>query len=797
MKFSFGIHKLWILPVIVLLATFSEGQAQSKFTFSGYVKDLSNGEELIGATIRIPELSTGVVTNAYGFFSITLPQGNYDVVVTYVGFEDMNYALDLSQNVSYNFEMGSESIVTKEVLVTGERIDANVQDIGMSKVKLDIDQVKKLPAIFGEVDIIKAVQLMPGVISAGEGTATYFVRGGGADQNLILYDEAPVYDPSHLFGLFSVFNPDVVKSSELYKGGIPARFGGRLSSILDVRSRDGNIKKFSARGGIGLLATRALIEAPIVKDKVSFLLAGRRSYVDLFFPLIPDVNDNNRVYFYDFNGKLNFKINNNNRVFVSAYLGRDVFKFGNTFQFDWGNQTISLRWNHVFNEKLFLNTTVVGSIFDYGLESFDEVGGFRWDSKIQETSLKFDFTYFMNPNLSLDFGYQGVYRNILPAKLKPNVESSIFQATELQRERALDHNIYLSADQNVSPRLKLQYGIRLNVFQAIGTYEQFVYIDPTDNISEPALNISDTIQYGSAEVIKTFVNPEPRFSARYLLDEYQSVKFSYNRMVQNVHQVTNGTIPLPFNTWTISSTYLDPQRADQVALGYFRNFKQNEYEFSVEGYYKHIEDITDFADNAQLFFNDHLANEFRQGTGTSYGLEFYVVKKRGRFTGSASYTLSKTELKVPDVNRDNPYRANYDRRHNLYVQAVFDLNKMFSFGGNFIYTTGRPITLGTGFNFYAPNHIPPVVTERNGYLLKPFHRMDLSMTYRPKSNERHRWQHSLVVSIYNVYNRFNPWTVYIRPVQDDDGNVVEGAGLEAVQVSLFGLLPSFTYNFEF
>ncbi len=349
----------------------------------------------------------------------------------------------------------------------------------MSRVKLDIQQVRKLPALFGEVDIVKAVQMMPGVISAGEGSATYFVRGGGADQNLILIDEAPIYDPSHLFGLFSVFNPDVVKSSELFKGGIPSKYGGRLSSILDVRTKDGNIKKFSARGGIGLLATRAMIEAPIKKDKVSFLLAGRRSYVDIFFPLIPDIDPDNRVYFYDFNGKLNFKLNNNNRFFVSAYLGRDVFKFGNFFQFDWGNRTLSVRWNHLFNDKLFLNTTVIGSIFDYGLESFDDVQGFRWDSKIQEATVKLDFTYFLNPKIGVDFGYQGTYRNISPAKISPNTSTSIFQSTELQNERSLDHGIYASLDQKVNAKLKLQYGLRLSIFQAIGSYDQYVYSGPT------------------------------------------------------------------------------------------------------------------------------------------------------------------------------------------------------------------------------------------------------------------------------------------------------------------------------
>ncbi len=786
------------LGSLLLLLLFGQSTwAQEKHVFSGYVRDGSNGEELIGATIVITDINSGVVTNPYGFFSITLPEGKYLVKVSYIGFNAINFPLDLTEDVTKNFELGSESIVTDEVVISSEKLDQNVSDIGMSKVKMDIERVKKLPALFGEVDIIKNVQMMPGVISAGEGTAAYFVRGGGADQNLILIDEAPVYDPSHLFGLFSVFNPDVVKSSELYKGGIPSKYGGRLSSILDVRSKDGNIKKTSVRGGIGLLASRLMVEGPIKEDKVSFLLAGRRSYVDLFFPLIPDIDDGNSVYYYDFNGKLNFKVNNNNRVFISTYLGRDVFKFSDEFQFDWGNRTVSVRWNHLFNKKLFLNTTVVGSIFDYGLESFDDIGGFRWDSKIQEASLKFDFTHFLSPSIGLEYGYQGTYRNILPAKLAPNSNNSIFQSIEQQKQRALDHAFYVSADHKATNRLKMQYGLRLSVFQSVGEIDDFVYQDPSDNVSEPALNITDTISYSMFQPIKTYVNLEPRFSARYMLTETQSVKFSYNRMVQNVHQVSNGTVPLPFNTWTISSTYLRPQIADQVALGYFRNFNNNTYEFSVEGYYKDIRDVTDFADNAQLFFNEHIANEFRQGTAYSMGLEFYLLKKRGRFTGSASYTLSKTEQTIPEVNGGRPYRANYDRRHNLNLQAVYSFNDRWTFGSNFTYTTGRPLTLGTGYYGVLPNHIPPLVTERNGYLMKDYHRMDISATYTPKSNERHRWNHSLVFSIYNIYNRFNQFSVFIRPVEDDNGDVVEGAGLEAVQITLFGILPSFTYNFEF
>jgi CarboxypepD_reg-like domain/TonB-dependent Receptor Plug Domain len=785
------------LLCLFLLFTFCNAFSQSRFTFSGYVKDQNNGEELIGATLFISKMKFGVVSNPYGFFSITLPEGDYIVKISYLGFQTIEYPLSLSQNISKNFELISESKLTEEVVISSERLDENITDIGMSRVKMDIEQVKKLPALFGEVDIIKNVQMMPGVISAGEGTAAYFVRGGGADQNLILMDEAPIYDPSHLFGLFSVFNPDVVKSSELYKGGIPAKFGGRLSSILDVRTKDGNIKRFSVKGGIGLLASRVLIEGPIKKDKISFLLAGRRSYLDLFFPLIPNVNPNNRVYYYDFNGKLNFKLDNNNRVFISSYLGRDVFKFGEQFQFDWGNRTISIRWNHLFSKKLFLNTTLIGSIFDYGLELFDEIQGFRWDSNIQESSLKLDFSYFPNPKIGLEFGYQGSYRNILPAKLKPNAPNSIFKETELQRQRALDHAFYASVDHKISSKLKLQYGLRLSVFQTVGVYDDFIYEDPEDNISEPASNILDTIHYGQFETIKVFAFLEPRFSARYLLNEFHSIKFSYNRMVQNVHLVSNGTLPLPFNTWTISGTYLKPQVADQIALGYFRNFDQNQYEFSVEGYLKEIQNVTDYADNAELFFNEHLANEFRQGRVTSYGLEFFVIKKRGRITGSGSYTLSKTEQTIPDVNNGIAYRANYDRRHNLNLQAVFALNKRWTFGSTFTYTTGRPITLGTGYYPIAPNHIPPLVTGRNGYLLKPYHRLDISSTYTPKSNERHRWQHSLVFSIYNVYSRYNPFTVFIRPVQDSNGDIVPGAGLEAVQITLFGILPSVTYNFEF
>ena len=779
------------LLVAVLILFSLDATAQEKVTLNGYVKDANNGEELIGVSVYIPQLKAGTVTNAYGFYSITLPKGTYEIQYSSVGYTFHAITVVLDKDEANNIELVSEATVIQEIVITESPIDENVVSLQMSKNTLDLNQVRKLPALFGEVDIIKNIQMLPGVLTAGEGTSSFYVRGGSADQNLILIDEAPIYDPSHLFGLFSVFNADVIKDSELYKGGIPARFGGRLSSILEVRTKDGNNKKLSVSGGIGSMASRIMVEGPLKKDKSSFIISARRSYIDLF---LKAANQDNLVHFYDVNAKVNWKYNNNNRFFAAFYSGRDVFNFSDDFGFAWGNKTATFRWNHLFNERLFSNTSVIASNFDYKLELKDPVQGFKWTSNLQELSVKYDLSYFINTNNELSFGYHLTGRRFSPGKISPNTEGSIFSEVELQHMYALDHAFYISNQQRLSEKITLDYGMRVSIFQNVGSSDLYLYEDPQDNIH---INRTDTVHYGAWKNIKTYVNLEPRLAIRYILIEGQSLKVSYNRMVQNTHLIAAGTVPVPFNTWNPSGYYLEPQLADQVAAGYFRNFKDNTYEFSAEAYYKDIKNVTDFADNADIFFNQDLSTEFRQGKAWAYGIEFMMAKTEGKLTGFIGYTLSKAMRKVPGVNLDRAFAANYDRRNVVNIQAAYDMNAKWTFGATFTYSTGRPTTLPTG-KFEYQNYNPDVITERNGYRLPAFHRLDLSATLTPQKNARRKWHGQWVFSVYNAYNRQNPFFIYTRTTKNEDGDIIgDGKTKEARMVYLFPILPSVTYNFKF
>ncbi|MCC5930734.1 MAG: TonB-dependent receptor [Cyclobacteriaceae bacterium] len=765
------------------------GFTQNKFTVSGYVSDAENGEELIGVSVLVKELGTGAISNMYGFYSISLSPGKYQLALSYIGYETVEREIDLTkQNLVLNFSLKIQTMGLQEVIVTGRPDDHNLTEISMSRVELNLDQVKKLPALFGESDIIKAIQMQPGVITAGEGTSGYFVRGGSSDQNLILIDEAPVYDASHLFGLFSVFNSDVIKSSELYKGGIPAQYGGRLSSMLDVRTRDGNNKRFAATGGIGSLASRIALEGPLKRDESSFLISARRSYLDVFQRMSSheDVNSN-LVHFYDVNAKLNWRKNNNNRFFVAGYFGRDVFRFGNDAAFGWGNSTLTFRWNHLYNERLFSNLTLVGSNFDYSLELFDPGIGFQWTANMQDLQLKLDYTWYPNPDHIVSFGYNGSYKRFVPGNISPNDPSSIFKAWSLEKMYAFEHAFYLGDEHRISSRLSMQYGLRLSAFQNVGStlIRDYLREGETGQIEyEP-------VYYGKFEPIKTFINLEPRFNARYMLSDRTSLKTSYNRMTQNVHLISNSTVPIPFNTWQPSSPYLNTQVSDQIAAGVFRNLANNSLEFSAEAYYKWMQGVPDFADGADIFFNPDLALDFRPGDVEAYGLELHAVKTKGKLTGSVAYTWSKAIRTTPDVNEDRPYYANFDRRHVFNSYATYDLNDAWSFGAAFTYSTGRPITLPVGkYNF--DGYLVDVVSERNGYRLPDFHRLDLSATWKPAKNKSRKWEGSWVFSVYNAYNRKNPFTIHSRSVNDDNGH-----RNELRMIYLFPVLPSVTYNFNF
>lgn len=780
-----------LLLLLIITGITTIARAQERVTINGYIRDIANGEELIGVTVYIPQAKAGTTSNSYGFYSLTVPPGNYHVQFSYVGFRTITLEIDLREDMTRNIDLETEATYIQEVVVEDERIDANVVDLQMSRNTLDMNQVRKLPALFGEIDIIKNIQMLPGVISAGEGTSSFFVRGGSADQNLILIDEAPVYDPSHLFGLFSVFNADVIKESELYKGGIPSRFGGRLSSILEVRTKDGNNKEFHGTGGIGTLASRIMVEGPIKKEKSSYIVSARRSYADLF---LRAANEDNLVYFFDVNAKVNWRHSNNNRFFAAVYMGRDDFSFSDDAGFSWGNATATFRWNHLFNDRLFSNTSLIASNFDYMLEIFDPAQGLKWSSNLQEVSLKNDLSYFLNFNNELSFGYHLTGRRFSPGTIEPNSPGSIFTTVELQKLYAIDHALYVSNQQRLGERLTLDYGVRLSIFQQVGKSDIYQYEDPRDNVN---IVHTDTLHFGPWENIKTYVNLEPRAGLRYILKPGQSLKASYNRMVQNTHLIASGTVPVPFNTWNPSGYYLKPQIADQYAAGYFRNFYDNTYELSVEAYYKSMRNVTDFADNAQLFFNEDLSTEFRQGKSSSYGVELMLSKTKGRLSGMVAYTWSKTVREIEGVNLGNEFFANYDRRHVININATYELNQRWALGASFNYGTGRPITLPAGKYEYGIYN-PDVITERNGYRLTDYNRLDLSATLKPRPRPDRKWSGEWVFSIFNAYNQQNPFTVYTRTKQDDDGNVIgDGTEKEARLVYLFPILPSVTYNFKF
>lgn len=784
----------WLLASLCLLVAQPQPIDPAQYTISGYIRDADNGEALPYANVLAQPTEVGATTNLYGFYSITLPEGDYELTYSYLGYQSQTKTVQLRANVNLDAELPSSSAVLQEVVVTDREADEAVQETAMSRISLPVEDIKKLPALLGEPDIIKTIQTLPGVTSAGEGTSAFFVRGGSADQNLVLIDEAPVYEVSHLFGLFSVFNADIIKSAELYKGGIPARYGGRLSSLLEVTTKDGNSKRLSGSGGIGLLAARGMLEGPIVKEKASFIVSGRRSYVDVLTRGNPML-DGTEVSFHDLNAKINWQIGEKDRVFLAAYSGRDVWGFGGNFKIDWGNKTSTLRWNHLFNERLFSNLTLLYSNFDYALGDSDPISGFDWTANQREFSLKEDMTYYISPKLTLRFGYQGIYRRFSPGDITPsNTEENVFKPLRLPNQYALDQSLYVGVEQDLSSRLSLEYGVRYSLFQQLGAGTIYQYADPQDNINEEVI---DSTVYSSGEVIKSFHNPEPRLAARYLLDDKSSLKLSYNRMVQYIHLVSNSTVPIPFATWSPSTPYLDPQKADQLALGYFRNFRNNTYEFSVEAYYKQSQDVTDFADNAELFFNQHLATEFRQGDAESYGLELFLRKSKGRLRGFASYTWSRTTMDIAGINNNEAFPANHDRRHNLNLAANYDINQSWNVGAAFTYATGRPITLPTGrydFNGYQVNFY----SGRNGYRLPDFHRLDLSVNYEPKKNEDRRWQSSFAAGVYNAYNRQNPFTIYTRTKQDEDGNIIgDGTEKEARLVYLFGAIPYFSWNFSF
>lgn len=767
---------------------------QKKVTLSGYLKDKSNGEGLIGATIYVEELKIGTSTNVYGFYSISIDPGNYNVTFSYIGYAPVAQTISLTENTSLNMELAEADVNLDEVEISGEKKDQNVTSIEMSVERMDIKTIKKIPQFLGEVDIIRSALLLPGVTTVGEGASGFNVRGGNIDQNLILLDEAPVYNSSHLFGFFSVFNPDAVKDFTLYKGGIPAQFGGRLSSVMDVHQKEGNLKKISGSGNISLVSSKLTLEGPIKKDKSSFMIAGRRSYADLMAKAAGQLQ-NSDAYFYDLNLKLNYILNEKNRIFLSGYLGDDVFNFDGDFEARWGNKTTSLRWNHLFNSKIFSNLTLVYSDYSYSLGVPSGSFAFEWESHIYNYNVNYDFTVFATPKNTLKFGMNSTYYRFLPGKAEGKGETSIFNKIEIEQERAWEPAIYVSNEQKITSLLTLQYGLRYSMFMNLGPGDENEYENgqPIQDPGDPnSVNeITGTTHYDRYELIKGFDGFEPRLAVNYRLNDRSSVKASYNRMRQYIHLVSNTTSAIPVDVWKPSGRYVKPATADQVALGYFRNFNNNKFEASTEVYYKNFYDLLDYVDGAELLLNQTLEQELLSGDGRAYGLEVQIKKKEGKFTGWISYTLSRTERKVEGINNNDYYPSNYDKTHDVSVVAMYQINEKWDIGANFTFMTGRPITYPDA-KYEFGDIVVPNYSNRNGARTPSYHRLDLSANLTPKRKEGQKWEGSWNFSVYNFYARRNPYSIFFR--QNEDNPQIT----EAYRLSILGsFFPSVGYTFKF
>lgn len=766
--------------------------AQTKFTINGTIKDAKNGETLIGVTVLIKELQTGNVSNEYGFYSLTLPAGTYTLQYSYIGYGTQEKKIELTANQVLDIRLQEDNQTMQEVVIESKKEDAdiNVKSLEMGVSRLEIQQIRKIPALLGEADLIRSLQMTPGVSTVGEGATGFNVRGGGVDQNLILLDEAPVYNSAHLFGLFSVFNPDAVKDVKLVKGGIPAQYGGRLASVLDIRMKEGNNQRFSGSAGIGTVSSRLTLEGPIVKDKGSFVIAGRRSYADLFLKLSSDENlRNNTFYFYDLSAKVNYKINERNRVFASGYFGRDVFKFDDDFQSDWGNATASMRWNHLFSEKLFANFTAIYSNYNYSLGIPSGTQAFDWDSRIINYNLKGDFNWYINPQHTINFGASALLYQLQPGKSRPTSPESIFNEIDLQQQNAMEYAAYFDHEWKLGNRLALQYGVRLSMYQLLGEGTYYDYEGELDK-RKTAINPRT---YAKGEVVAQYFNPEPRFSLKYEVSPTASLKASYNRMAQYLHLISNTTAASPTDVWSPSTKNIKPEIADQIALGYFQNFKNNTFETSIEAYYKTMSNQIDYVNGANLLLNPKLEGELLYGTGRSYGVEVYAKKNSGKLNGWVSYTLSKTERKIEGINNNDWYNAKYDRTHILNAVAIYDITPRWSLAANFAYATGVATTFpNAAFEFdgiIVPHNTD---NERNNYRVPAYHRLDFSATLNGKKRPNRRIETNWVFSIYNVYARRNPFTVFFRQNPDNLQQT------QAVRFSVFGsMLPSVTFNAKF
>lgn len=769
-----------------LLLCWTSAMAQQKGTVSGVVKDAGSGETLIGVSIYVEKLKTGTTTNEKGYYELTLPVGEQQLKISYVGYNAENKKITVSgKPQKLNISLKSDMTTLSEVQVTGEKKDRNVSEMAMSVQTLDMITIKKIPALMGEVDVIKTIQLLPGVQAASEGSSGFSVRGGGTDQNLILLDNAPIYNASHFLGFFSVFNNDAVKDATLYKGDIPANYGGRLSSVLDVQIKDEMPKKFTGSGGLGLVTSRLMLEAPFFDQKTSVMVAGRTTYSGLVIPFLGEDLKGSNIYFYDLNAKVTQVLNKNNRLFVSAYHGRDKFSMVDMVGLGYGNSSATVRWNHIFGDRLTSNLSLIGSHYNYAIDIWFQPYDFTIKAGSDDLKLSYDFAMIWNENNVSKFGITSGFQAFKQGELEDRggalSQYLQIEQNKIVKRKGLEHALYFTHDQTFSPRFSLRYGLRLSAFQNIGEEEFFTF--------DANHNVTDTIHYGSGEVFHTEIHPEPRVAAMYRIDEKSSVKASYSRTVQYAQVASAATGGLPFDVWFPISPNIKPQKCDQFAVGYFRNFKNDAIETSVEIYYKNLQNVIDFKDNAMTYGNLLIDGELRCGKGRSFGAEFLVRKNVGKFTGWISYTYSRTLRTIEDINFGKEYRSPYDRPHNFVIVANYDFTPRISAAANWIFNTGQPVTYPYGQYTIGGVTYAIYNGSRNESRYPDYHRLDVSMTIKLGPLDRKKWQSELNVSVYNAYAHHNTWAITFSPN--------ENGGIKTERMYLFSAVPSISYNFKF
>ncbi len=768
-----------ILFFIAILFQFTAFSQQA--TISGTVREAATGEEIIGAIIRVKNKTIGVVTNEYGFYSLTLPLGTYVISVQNYDYKSIEREIKLEANQRIDFQL--EAMINEtsidEVIITGERKDQNVKDPIMGVERLDTKEIAKIPVIFGEKDLLKTMQLLPGVKNAGEGSSGFYVRGGGSDQNLVLLDEAPVYNASHLLGFFSTFNSDAIKDAVLYKGNQSANFGGRLSSVLDIKMNEGNSKRYNVSGGLGLISSKLNVEGPIVKDKASFLVSGRRTYADVFLQASDRFKDNT-LFFYDLNAKLNYRLSKRDRLFVSGYFGRDKLGLGDVFGISWGNITGTARWNHIVNDKLFSNTSFIFSKYDYKISINGGDVSFDITSKIQDFNLKQEFQYFLNNRNKLRYGANVIHHAITPGQVSAN-EASGINVKNLKAAGTVESALFVMNDWNVNEKITVNYGLRVSGLTVLGNGDEF-YTYNSDG------SLASTTVYAANKVLKSYFFLEPRASFSWEYKKSESFKAAYSRNTQNIQQVSNSTSGSPTDVWLSTSLNTKPGISDQIAVGWFKNFKENTYELAIESYYKSMQNQLDYRNGANQQANEKLEGELLSGIGRAYGLELMFKKKTGRFTGWVSYTLSRTERKIDGINDNNWYLAKQDRTHDISVVGIYDITPKLSVSALFVFYTGNAITFPSG-KYELEGQTYFIYTDRNGYRMPNYHRLDLGLTWIRKNTEK--YESSWNFSIYNAYARENAYSIDFRT--NEDNPVIT----EAVQTTLFKIVPAVTYNFKF